>query len=490
MRVHEGFLVVQKGDSHDAFVNRLMAECALDFPGHSATFSYLLANNKITQVTLRRNRLPELMMPPHNSMYLPTHAPVISIETDECQLFLSGNKADIEVWYLKLFQCCESTRNLSEEDDADVDLDEDNDDLHQQQTHSNNTLQQAPPLPESAFKTCNGWLHKIGGVRRNWKKRWFELNEMGFTYQEKEGGKILGNIGTLSNGTIVQWNTEVVKKDLRYYLHVIVPGRIYQLYATESTDFVRWMAAFKAMGCVVSEKEMEKRTRSESLSSTKKLTKFKRGSSKDSIESDFSDSMSAEMPLSAFFPRASDETEQAIGRLRSGSLNDILRDVGVSAPPLISQTAKRESAKSLTLPDEPQPRLRSNSANSRKNPRPKSWMRSGSNLAVDSSQTTPFLDEAKAGGDTSVLSPPSGFKTLPRSLLSMASSPLMGRKAKRRVKQIRPDEVKGQCDFSSFEDFHQYLCPRFWAGQQLALVRGSATISMPHRYVNAPESEA
>jgi len=39
---------------------------------------------------------------------------------------------------------------------------------------------------------CHGWLYKQGGKRKNWKRRWFTLENLYLTYRDKPEVSFLG----------------------------------------------------------------------------------------------------------------------------------------------------------------------------------------------------------------------------------------------------------------------------------------------------------
>eukprot|EP00035_Acanthoeca_spectabilis_P014218 m.270542 g.270542 ORF g.270542 m.270542 type:complete len:347 (-) comp16082_c0_seq1:33-1073(-) len=115
----------------------------------------------------------------------------------------------------------------------------------------------------------SGWLWKEGGRWRNWKRRWFELTTISFTYYDEPEGKVLGDIPVRS-GTVIEWEHEIVKKTMRYSFQITTPGRVYYIYTTDKAEFDKWEAAFQTMGCAVQRFEkVARRERSGSLSRVK-----------------------------------------------------------------------------------------------------------------------------------------------------------------------------------------------------------------------------
>jgi len=123
---------------------------------------------------------------------------------------------------------------------------------------------------DSVFATndflASGWLWKQGERWKNWKRRWFELTTISFTYYDVPEGKVLGDIPVRS-GTVIEWEHEAQKKGTRYSFHVLTPGRTYHVYSVDKADFDAWEAAFHTLGCAVQPFEkMPRRERSGSLS--------------------------------------------------------------------------------------------------------------------------------------------------------------------------------------------------------------------------------
>eukprot|EP00038_Savillea_parva_P029124 m.68925 g.68925 ORF g.68925 m.68925 type:complete len:418 (-) comp8550_c0_seq2:40-1293(-) len=110
----------------------------------------------------------------------------------------------------------------------------------------------------------SGWLWKEGGRWRNWKRRWFELTTITFTYYDAPEGKLLGDI-PLRSGTVIEFEHEMTKKGMRYSFRLLTPGRMYHVYTLDKTEFDKWEAAFQTMGCVVQQHEkVPQRGRSQS----------------------------------------------------------------------------------------------------------------------------------------------------------------------------------------------------------------------------------
>eukprot|EP00037_Helgoeca_nana_P017677 m.167390 g.167390 ORF g.167390 m.167390 type:complete len:429 (-) comp24098_c0_seq1:791-2077(-) len=215
----------------------------------------------------------------------------------------------------------------------------------------------------------SGWLWKEGGRWRNWKRRWFELTTISFSYYDVPEGKVLGDIPVRS-GTVIEWEQEATKRKMRYSFHVMTPSRVYHVYTPEKAEFDKWEAAFKTMGCVVKQFEkMQGRQRSGSLSRVKLAVLPTRTPSHLAPEPG---------PLSGKFSKSSTDLPSE-SRARLGST------FGASPP---------------------QYKARTTSTSQR--------------------------------------------------LKRLAQTPI-----------ARPDNVYGQSQFKSFEDFHRFLCPVDWRGAGL-----------------------
>lgn len=259
--------------------------------------------------------------------------------------------------------------------------------------------------------TMNGYLFKMGGLRRNWKRRWFELSEIGFIYQDKHNGKVLGDVGLVAQQSSIAWHVDS-KKD-RYHFSVQQPGsgRTYHMYATEKKDFDKWLNVFKAIGCSVVERES-------SLEDTE--VRLQPGG----VDSD--DDGGEEFILSSTTPWE----PAAEAKVRSGSFG----------------SGGSKSRSSSVGSKKPWSRFRSKTASSK---RDSGGDTDGSSL-VDRNTLTPPRPVANMSiGKGS----PSGIRKL-----------TMRMHSKEKDLTPRPIDVIGQRDFDSFVDYHQYLCPAFWSG--------------------------
>jgi len=96
-----------------------------------------------------------------------------------------------------------------------------------------------------------GFLHKRGGIRHNWTKRWFMLrDEFLFYYEAKDGSHYLrGKIPLYGVTTeIVDRKRSSSSGPQDYFFNIVTSGRVYQMAAGSEEERQAWVRAIQNQG--------------------------------------------------------------------------------------------------------------------------------------------------------------------------------------------------------------------------------------------------
>jgi myosin heavy subunit len=98
---------------------------------------------------------------------------------------------------------------------------------------------------ESSGTTTQGWMHKLGEKRRNFKKRWFELKSGELSYYTGENkSKLKGSI-SLSLVLKVAEADEDEKNSKYFAFKMVTPNRVWNFRCGEKADYDKWYEELK-----------------------------------------------------------------------------------------------------------------------------------------------------------------------------------------------------------------------------------------------------
>lgn len=107
--------------------------------------------------------------------------------------------------------------------------------------------------PSEVSQKC-GFLMKKGGQRRNWKKRWFMLQDKSLHYYSARPEKRKAPLGTIDLRTCLCVNrlvNPVSNVGLKHIFTIDTPNRIFQIAAADEVELVDWLRALERLGCPI-----------------------------------------------------------------------------------------------------------------------------------------------------------------------------------------------------------------------------------------------
>eukprot|EP01095_Lingulamoeba_sp_RSL-Kostka_P000286 TRINITY_DN1044_c0_g1_i4.p1 TRINITY_DN1044_c0_g1~~TRINITY_DN1044_c0_g1_i4.p1 ORF type:complete len:197 (+),score=58.80 TRINITY_DN1044_c0_g1_i4:231-821(+) len=85
-----------------------------------------------------------------------------------------------------------------------------------------------------------GWLKKLGGVRKNWKKRWFLLDDKKLAYFAKKGD------ANPINTIFLHSSCEVtLSEDKQFCIELITDTRVWKFVAVDNDEMHDWFYAIR-----------------------------------------------------------------------------------------------------------------------------------------------------------------------------------------------------------------------------------------------------
>lgn len=104
-------------------------------------------------------------------------------------------------------------------------------------------LTNSPPTLPKNLPIRQGYLTKKGSVVKNWKRRWFILDNQTLVYYKNKGDIDSAGIINLDRCKITYENNIAIGKPYSFEIHTI--DRIYYLYADSKEDLDGWLRSLQ-----------------------------------------------------------------------------------------------------------------------------------------------------------------------------------------------------------------------------------------------------